>query len=178
MRSRRTIRRFAWSARPAIRFSAKVESSTTFVGRRQRAGSGCSPSWRAFPGRSQPCSERSRHVSAAAELPSESAAEIRPAPRRIITSSSDMATQDAPPGGFRLGEWYVDPAQCRLSSHGRTIQVRARVMDLLVRLAATPGQVLSKETLLDEVWGSDAVSESALTRTVTELRQALGDNAD
>jgi len=89
-----------------------------------------------------------------------------------------MATQDAPPGGFRLGEWYVDPAQCRLSSHGRTIQVRARVMDLLVRLAATPGQVLSKETLLDEVWGSDAVSESALTRTVTELRQALGDNAD
>lgn len=89
-----------------------------------------------------------------------------------------MSIQDAQPGGFRLGEWYVDPAQCRLLSHGRTIQVRAKVMDLLVRLAATPGQVVSKDTLLDDVWGTDAVSESALTRTVTELRQVLGDSAD
>jgi DNA-binding winged helix-turn-helix (wHTH) protein/tetratricopeptide (TPR) repeat protein len=89
-----------------------------------------------------------------------------------------MSTHDARPGDFRLGEWKVDPAQCRLSSHGRTVQVRARVMDLLVRLAATPGQVISKDTLLDEVWGTDAVSESALTRTVTELRQALGDSVE
>jgi tetratricopeptide (TPR) repeat protein len=32
--------------------------------------------------------------------------------------------------------------------------------------------------LLDEVWSSRAISESVLTRTVTELRQALGDRAD
>lgn len=79
---------------------------------------------------------------------------------------------------FRLGDWLVQPAQCRLSSGGRTVQVRAKVMDLLSCLAAHPGEVVSKDRLLDEVWGSQAVSESALTRTVTELRQALGDNAD
>ena len=45
-------------------------------------------------------------------------------------------------------------------------------------LAARPGEVVSKEQLLDDVWGSRVVSESALTRTVTELRQALGDNAE
>src|SRR5262245_12466490 len=89
-----------------------------------------------------------------------------------------MSTQDEQPGGFRLGEWRVVPAQCRLSAHGRTVQVRPRVMELLVRLAKTPGQVVSKDTLLDEVWSADAVSESALTRTVTELRQALGDSAE
>jgi TolB-like protein len=51
-------------------------------------------------------------------------------------------------------------------------------MDLLTYLAERPGEVVSKERLLDDLWGSQAVSESALTRTVTELRQALGDNAD
>ena len=56
--------------------------------------------------------------------------------------------------------------------------MRPRVMELLVYLAQARGQVVSKDTLLNEVWGTDAVSESALTRTMTELRQALGDSAD
>ena len=79
---------------------------------------------------------------------------------------------------FRVGDWLVQPDQCRLSSAGRIVQVRATVMDLLTYLAARPGEVVSKEQLLDDVWGSRVVSESALTRTVTELRQALGDNAE
>ena len=80
--------------------------------------------------------------------------------------------------GFRLGDWLVQPDQCRISTPDRTVQVRAKVMDLLTYLAARPGEVVSKDRLLDDLWGSQAVSESALTRTVTELRQALGDSAD
>ena len=80
--------------------------------------------------------------------------------------------------GFRVGDWLVQPDQCRISTADRTVQVRAKVMDLLTYLAARPGEVVSKERLLDDLWGSQAVSESALTRTVTELRQALGDSAD
>jgi DNA-binding winged helix-turn-helix (wHTH) protein/TolB-like protein/Flp pilus assembly protein TadD len=79
---------------------------------------------------------------------------------------------------FHVGDWLVQPDQCRLSSAGRIVQVRAKVMDLLTYLAAHPGEVVSKERLLDDLWGSRMVSESALTRTVTELRQALGDNAE
>ena len=78
---------------------------------------------------------------------------------------------------FRLGDWLVQPALCRLSKDGETVQVRAKVMDLLAYLAERPGEVIPKDRLLDGVWGSQAVSESALTRTVTELRQALGDDA-
>ena len=81
-------------------------------------------------------------------------------------------------GEFRLGGWCVQPALCRLSRDGRTVQVRPKVMDLLVFLSRAPGVVISKEALLNEVWRTEAVSESALTRTVTELRQALGDNAE
>jgi TolB-like protein/DNA-binding winged helix-turn-helix (wHTH) protein/Flp pilus assembly protein TadD len=81
-------------------------------------------------------------------------------------------------GDFCLGDWLVQPALCRLSKDGRTVQVRAKVMDLLTYLAEHPGEVIPKGRLLDDVWGSQAISESALTRTVTELRQALGDDAE
>jgi DNA-binding winged helix-turn-helix (wHTH) protein/tetratricopeptide (TPR) repeat protein len=82
------------------------------------------------------------------------------------------------PEGFGVGDWHVYPAQGRLSRNGRIVEVRPKVMDLLVFLAQAPGQVISKDTLLDEVWGTQTVSESALTRTVTELRQALSDDAE
>ena len=81
-------------------------------------------------------------------------------------------------GDFHLGDWQVQPALCRLSREGQTVQVRPKVMDLLVFLARTAGAVVSKDDLLREVWRTETVSESALTRTVTELRQALGDSAE
>jgi DNA-binding winged helix-turn-helix (wHTH) protein len=81
-------------------------------------------------------------------------------------------------GDFRLGGWLAQPAQCRLSKDGRTVQVRAKVMDLLAYLASRQGHVVSKDDLLNDVWASLSVSESALTRTVAELRHALGDDAD
>jgi DNA-binding winged helix-turn-helix (wHTH) protein/tetratricopeptide (TPR) repeat protein len=81
-------------------------------------------------------------------------------------------------GDFYLGDSLVQPALGRLTVDGRTFPVRAKVMDLLGYFAGHPGEVISKDRLLDDVWGSQAISESALTRTVTELRQALGDNAE
>ena len=81
-------------------------------------------------------------------------------------------------GDFLLGDWLVQPSLGRLSLDGRTVQVRPKVMDLLVYLAGSPGSVISKETLLNEVWRTEAISESALTRTITELRQAMADDVD
>jgi DNA-binding winged helix-turn-helix (wHTH) protein/Tol biopolymer transport system component len=79
---------------------------------------------------------------------------------------------------FRLGDWLVQPSLGRITGNGHTIQVRAKVMDLLVFLAQHHGEVISKDALLDGVWGTAALSESALTRTITELRQALEDDAE
>ena len=89
-----------------------------------------------------------------------------------------MNAVQTPHVDFRIGDWLVQPALCRMTSHGRTVQVRPKVMDLLAYLARRPGEVVPKDTLLDAVWGSQAISESALTRTVTELRQALGDDVE
>jgi Tol biopolymer transport system component/DNA-binding winged helix-turn-helix (wHTH) protein len=81
-------------------------------------------------------------------------------------------------GDFYLGPWLVQPSLDRMSVEGRIVQVRPKVMDLLVYMAGSAGTVISKETLLNDVWGTEAISESALTRTITELRSAVRDDVD
>jgi TolB-like protein/DNA-binding winged helix-turn-helix (wHTH) protein/Flp pilus assembly protein TadD len=81
-------------------------------------------------------------------------------------------------GDFRLREWLIQPTLGRASRDGQTVRLRPKVMDLLVCLAQKPGAVLSKDEILTTVWRREFVSESAMTRVVTELRHALGDDAD
>ena len=42
-------------------------------------------------------------------------------------------------GDFYLGAWLVQPSLGRMSLDGQTVQVRPKVMDLLVYLAGSPG---------------------------------------
>jgi DNA-binding winged helix-turn-helix (wHTH) protein/tetratricopeptide (TPR) repeat protein len=94
--------------------------------------------------------------------------------RPPVKSRAAPAKQD----DFLLADWLVQPGLSRMSRGGQSVHVRAKVMDLLVYFAQRPDAVLSKDALLDGVWGTTDISESALTRSITELRQALGDDAD
>jgi DNA-binding winged helix-turn-helix (wHTH) protein len=86
-----------------------------------------------------------------------------------------MKTSDAP---FSLGEWLVQPQLNRLSrSGGDDAQLEPKMMDVLVRLARSPGEVVSREDLIDAVWPEVFISESVLTRAIAGLRRALGDDA-
>ncbi len=79
---------------------------------------------------------------------------------------------------FGLGDWQVEPLLGRASKGDRVVHLRAKVMDLLVFLVQRPGEVVSKDEILNGVWHTEFVSESALTRVVTELRQAFGDDVE
>jgi TolB-like protein/tetratricopeptide (TPR) repeat protein len=50
-------------------------------------------------------------------------------------------------------------------------------MDLLVHLAGQPEKVISKEELMEAVWGGAIVEEGALSQAVHSLRKILGDDA-
>jgi TolB-like protein/DNA-binding winged helix-turn-helix (wHTH) protein/Tfp pilus assembly protein PilF len=80
-------------------------------------------------------------------------------------------------GTFRVGEWSVRQAEGTLGAKGRLLRLEPRVMDVLVFLAAAPGQVVSKEELLEVVWAGSFVEEGVLSQAVHNLRKALGDNA-
>ena len=71
----------------------------------------------------------------------------------------------------------VRPSQNRIERESEIVHLEPKVMDLLVFLAAHAGQVLPKTRLIDEVWQTEFIAESALTRAVGELRRALGESA-
>ncbi len=78
---------------------------------------------------------------------------------------------------LRIGGWRVDPELNRISRDDESAQIEPKVMDVLVRLASEPGEVVSKQQLLDSVWNGDLVTESVLSRAIAELRSHLGDDA-
>lgn len=77
---------------------------------------------------------------------------------------------------FQLGEWNVRPASNELVGTGGTERIRPILMVLLVRLAASHGQPVSRETLVADVWPRRMVNDEVLSRAVAELRGALGDS--
>lgn len=79
---------------------------------------------------------------------------------------------------FGVGGWTVEPELNRLTRDSEVVQLEPRTMDLLVFLAERPGEVLSRETLIDGVWRRQFVGEAVLRNAVAALRRALGDRAD
>ena len=78
---------------------------------------------------------------------------------------------------FLLGEWTVVPSENRLVAGDENRRIEPRTMDVLVCLAESAGEVVSKNALIDHVWEGSFISEGTLTNSVAELRGALGDNA-
>ncbi len=81
------------------------------------------------------------------------------------------------PGRVRVGGWLVERDECRLTRGPDRLQVRPLLVDLLLLLAGRPGEVVTKDAILERLWGGRFVSESVLTRTMAELRRVLGDTA-
>jgi DNA-binding winged helix-turn-helix (wHTH) protein/WD40 repeat protein len=83
------------------------------------------------------------------------------------------------PGGspFRVGDWLVEPSLNRLSMRDTTIQLELKVMDVLVCLAERAGEVVARQEIVDRVWATEFISDNTLTHAITEIRNALGDDA-
>ena len=81
------------------------------------------------------------------------------------------------PKRFRVGDWLIEQDACVFIRGQQTRHVRPLLIDLLGALVEQAGQVVTKDELLHRVWCGRFVSESVLTRTMTELRGALNDAA-
>ncbi len=77
---------------------------------------------------------------------------------------------------FRLGDWIVQPALVRIEEGDVHRRLEPKVMDVLLALAEAPGQVRSKQELLDTVWADTFVADGVLLRSISELRRAFDDD--
>lgn len=74
----------------------------------------------------------------------------------------------------RLGDLVVDPSARRVTVAGQDLILRTKEFDLLARLAATPGQAVSRETLMSQVWDEHWYgSTKTLDVHVATLRRKL-----
>jgi DNA-binding winged helix-turn-helix (wHTH) protein/TolB-like protein len=78
--------------------------------------------------------------------------------------------------GFRIGESLIEPRQNRIVRRDIEAHLEPRVMDVLVCLAERAGEVVSRDTLNQQVWGNLVVTDQAVTNCISELRHHLGDD--
>jgi DNA-binding response OmpR family regulator len=80
---------------------------------------------------------------------------------------------------FKIGTTAIDPKKFELR-RGRTVEeLTARELKLLQLFHAHPGEVFSRDKLLNEVWGYGYFGTTrTLDQVIVQLRKKLGDTAD
>jgi len=83
--------------------------------------------------------------------------------RALLRRGEQLASATATATGVEVGDVTVDIAGHRIIRGGRVVPVKPKVFELLAFLVRHAGQVVSREQLLEQVWGYDYAGE---TRTV------------
>jgi DNA-binding winged helix-turn-helix (wHTH) protein len=77
---------------------------------------------------------------------------------------------------FFLENHVLDVDRRELRRGEELITVEPQVFDLLVFLVQNRDRVVSKDDLIEAVWGGRIVSESTLTSRITAVRKAIDDS--
>jgi tetratricopeptide (TPR) repeat protein/TolB-like protein len=80
--------------------------------------------------------------------------------------------------GFYLGNLLVEPTKGRVTGREGSERLASKAVEVLLCLAAQPGELVTREELLERVWGKDAGSQEALSHAIGEIRHALHDHHD
>ncbi len=79
---------------------------------------------------------------------------------------------------YRFAEFVLDPCRRTLARADSPVSLTPKAFDVLLFLAQNPNRLVTKEELLQAVWGDAFVEEGNLTQYISHLRKALGDNSE
>jgi len=101
----------------------------------------------------------------------------------IVRFCSDVLlsiTINAPmqqPDHLQIDAWLADRKANTLSAGSVSKKIEPKTMDVLFLLMTNPGQVLSKDDIMQNIWGDAVVGEDTLARAISMLRKAFDDDA-
>jgi DNA-binding response OmpR family regulator len=72
---------------------------------------------------------------------------------KTLLRRSGVQQTPAPAEAIKLGPLHIDLARRMVLVHGRPIDLTAKEFDLLVHFARSPGRVMTRLQLLQQVWG-------------------------
>jgi DNA-binding winged helix-turn-helix (wHTH) protein len=76
----------------------------------------------------------------------------------------------------RFGSYVLDSGARELLQGARPVHLSPKAFDVLEILVARRPNVVSKDVLMQEVWGGKVVEEANLAIVIGEIRKALGDD--
>src|SRR5258706_13906578 len=79
---------------------------------------------------------------------------------------------------YRFGQFMLDSDRRTLSRANSPISLTPKAFDVLLFLAQNSNRLVTKEELLQAVWGDTFVEEGNLTQYISHLRKALGDHPE
>jgi DNA-binding winged helix-turn-helix (wHTH) protein len=102
-----------------------------------------------------------------------------PVPDSLHSDHADPlhAMRETQPLLIRFGGFELDEANAQLKHHSQVLELPPRAFSVLCELARRPGQLVTKDALLDAVWGHRHISESVLKSAVSQVRAAFEDDA-
>src|ERR1700735_3899736 len=79
---------------------------------------------------------------------------------------------------YRFGQFVLDPDRRKLSCADSPVSLTPRAFDVLFFLVQNPNRLVTKEELLQAVWGDTIVEEGNLTQYISHLRKTLGNTSE
>ena len=80
--------------------------------------------------------------------------------------------------GFFLGDLFVEPLKGTVTGPGFSAQLSTDAVEVLLRLAHSPGSLVTRETLIEKVWGAGSGNEERLSAAIAEVRRVLNDTEE
>ena len=78
---------------------------------------------------------------------------------------------------YKFAEFTLNPAKRILLQNGEEISLIKRDFEILYLLIENRPQILSKDHIMNAVWGDTIVAENSIEKAITSLRKILGDTA-
>jgi TolB-like protein/DNA-binding winged helix-turn-helix (wHTH) protein len=79
---------------------------------------------------------------------------------------------------YRFGQFAMDSRRRTVSRSDLPVSLTPKAFDVLLFLVQNPNRLVTKDELLQAVWGGTFVEEGNLTQYIWHLRKALGDNSE
>jgi TolB-like protein/Flp pilus assembly protein TadD len=81
-------------------------------------------------------------------------------------------------GKVHLGECVLDVARYELTRAGKPVRVERIPMDLLILLVGEKGRLVSREEIIERLWGKDVFfdTDNSINTAVRKIRRALGED--
>jgi len=78
---------------------------------------------------------------------------------------------------IRFGEVEINPLNYAVKVAGKSVAFTKKEFEVLLYLAKRPGRVITRDTLLNEIWGDDVVViDRTIDVHIRKIREKLGEN--